>query len=64
MSIQVSGYVYIAVIGPLSKHGWADGAAGQAVVGETSGEDSPSITPESDSALKQRQKALAAFKEE
>ena len=33
MSIQVSDYVYIAVIGPLSKHGWADGAAGQAGVG-------------------------------
>ena len=33
VSIQVSDYVYIAVIGPLSKHGWADAAAGQAVVG-------------------------------
>ena len=31
-------------------------------LGETSGEDSPSITPESDSALKQRQKALAVLK--
>ena len=64
MSIQVSDYVYIAVIGPLSKHGWADGAALRVRrwLGETSGEDSPSITPESDSALKQRQKALAVLK--
>ena len=66
VSIQVSDYVYIAVIGPLSKHahGWADGAALRVRrwLGETSGEDSPSITPESDNTLKQRQKALAVLK--